>query len=119
MQPIKIKIQNKKNLYIKWNDDSESSISLKYLRDECPCASCKGESILFKTFRPAQKVKETVEMYQVQNIETVGGYAIQIAWKDGHNTGIYSWEYLKKLNQDQSGNKKQGYDDIYDHKKPD
>ena len=112
MQPVKIKVRNKKELYIEWDDKSESIISLKYLRDECPCASCKGESVLFRTYRPAQKSKETVEMYQVQNIEMAGGYAIQVAWKDGHNTGIYTWEYLKKLSEDQSGNQKQNYNDL-------
>ncbi len=48
-------------------------------------------------------------MYEVKNIEVVGDYAIQITWTDGHNTGIYSWEYLLKLDQDQGSEKKQDY----------
>ena len=102
MSPKQIRIAEKKNLFIKWDDDSESIINLKYLRDECPCATCKGETILFKTYKPEKKNEETPGMYQIKNIETVGGYAIAITWKDGHDTGIYSWEYLKKLEANQN-----------------
>ncbi|MDO8609672.1 MAG: gamma-butyrobetaine hydroxylase-like domain-containing protein [bacterium] len=45
-------------------------------------------------------------------METVGGYAIRVSWKDGHNTGIYSWEYLKKLDKDQGNEKSQIYNDL-------
>ncbi len=48
-----------------------------------------------------RKQEETPEMYKIKNIETVGGYAIQITWKDGHDTGIYSWDYIKKLTENQ------------------
>jgi DUF971 family protein len=106
-----IKIINKENLFIKWDDNSESLIGLKYLRDECPCASCKGETVLLKTYKPVSK-QTSPEMYIIKNIETVGNYAVQISWKDGHNTGIYSWEYLKKLDEDQSGSKQQNYDNL-------
>ena len=51
-------------------------------------------------------------MYKIKNIELVGSYAVQITWKDGHNTGIYSWEYLKKLENDQGTNTKQKYNDL-------
>lgn len=112
MKAAQIKIINKEKLFIKWDDNSESQISLKYLRDECPCANCKGETVLLKTYRPAKPQTTTPEMYKIKNIETVGSYAIQITWKDGHNTGIYSWEYLKKLDHDQEGNEKQNYDNI-------
>ncbi len=48
-------------------------------------------------------------MYEIKNIETVGDYAIQITWRDGHNTGIYSWDYLKDLEKGQDENKDQNY----------
>lgn len=112
MTPKQIKITDRTKLFIKWNDESESSINLKYLRDECPCANCKGETILFKTFRPEKKVEETPEMYKIKNIETVGGYAIQITWKDGHDTGIYSWDYIKKLAEYQDNGTSQDYTDL-------
>ena len=112
MTPKQIKIEDKTKLLIKWEDDSESRLNLKYLRDECPCANCKGETILFKTYRPEKKAEETPEMYKIKNIEIVGGYAIQITWKDGHDTGIYSWEYIKKLGGNQSRDTSEEYTNL-------
>jgi DUF971 family protein len=112
MSPKQIRIENKKNLFIKWDDGSEDSISLKYLRDECPCANCKGETVLLKTFKPQRKSEQTPDMYKIKNIEQVGGYAIQITWKDGHNTGIYSWDYLKKLAASQGNKESQDYTNL-------
>ena len=109
MKPKQIKILNKESLVIKWDNEKETKISIKYLRDECPCANCKGETILLKTYRPPKLNIFTPEMYLIQKIEPVGSYAIQITWKDGHNTGIYSWEYLLKLEADEKENKTQNY----------
>jgi DUF971 family protein len=112
MQAKQIKILDKEKLFIKWDDGKESTITLKYLRDECPCANCKGETILLKSYRPHQPQTTTPDMYKIKNIELVGSYAVQITWKDGHNTGIYSWEYLTKLENDQGTNTKQNYNDL-------
>jgi DUF971 family protein len=112
MKPKQIKIIDKDKLSLTWNDNTLSIISLKYLRDECPCAGCKGETILFKTFRPPNPVPVSPEMYKIKSIDTVGDYAIQIIWKDGHNTGIYSWEYLKILEAGENNNTHQKYDTL-------
>ena len=112
MIPKSIKVKEKKSLEIMWEDESISTLSLKYLRDECPCATCKGETVLLKTYRPPTKKMITPEMYMITNIETVGEYAIQITWKDGHNTGIYSWEYLQELVKGQGSEKKQDYNTL-------
>jgi DUF971 family protein len=109
MSPKQVKIFNKDKLKIKWDDSAETILSLKYIRDECPCAGCKGETILLKTYRPPAPTVVTPEMYQVKNIEVVGDYAIQITWKDGHNTGIYSWDYIKQLEEGMDENKNQDY----------
>ena len=109
MNPVKIKVKDKTKLFMKWEDDSESTLSLKNLRDECPCAGCKGETILLKTYRPPKPSAITPEMYKITNIETVGNYAIKITWKDGHNTGIYTWEYLKVLEKGETDIKDQNY----------
>ena len=112
MKPKQIKISDKNKLSLRWNDDALSIISLKYLRDECPCATCKGETILFKTFRPPKPTMMSPEMYKIKSIDVVGEYAIQIVWKDGHNTGIYSWEYLKTLESGENNNTHQKYDTL-------
>ncbi|MBZ0199522.1 MAG: DUF971 domain-containing protein [Ignavibacteriaceae bacterium] len=111
MKPKQIKIVDKSKLNIKWNNDTENQIALKYLRDECPCATCKGETVLLKTYRPAVKnINEN--SYLIKNIEQVGGYAIQITWKDGHNTGIYSWEYLQTLAADEDKGTTHNYEKL-------
>lgn len=124
MNPKQIKIFEKNKLQIVWNDGKESRIGLKYVREECPCASCKGETVLLKTYRNPQKGQASLwdrqtkqssaspEMYKIKNIQTVGSYAIQITWGDGHNTGIYTWEYLLQLDRDQAYNKEQNYNDL-------
>lgn len=112
MHPLQIKVENKENLLIKWDDKSESRINLKYLRDECPCANCKGETILLKTYKPSKPQTTNPDMYKIKNIETVGGYAVRISWQDRHNTGIYSWEYLKTLEKDQGKGSSQNYNDL-------
>ncbi len=112
MIPKTIKLRDKSSLEIIWEDETNSTIGLKYLRDECPCASCKGETVLLKTYRPPAKKMITPEMFLIKNIETVGEYAIQITWKDGHSTGIYTYDYLKELDNGQSSEKKQDYDTL-------
>jgi DUF971 family protein len=109
MKPKQIKITEKTNLFIKWDDGSESLIPLKYLRDECPCASCKGETVLLKTYIPAKAGNLSPEAYTVKNIQQVGGYAVQLTWGDGHSTGIYTWDYLKLLSGDHDSGKGHDY----------
>lgn len=112
MRPKQIKIVDNDKLSLTWNDDTSTTFSLKYLRDECPCAGCKGETILFKTYRPPKPTILSPEMYKIKSIDVVGDYAIQIVWKDGHNTGIYSWQYLKTLEAGESDNTQQKYDTL-------
>ncbi len=112
MQAKQIKIVDKENLLLKWEDDSETLLKIKYMRDECPCAGCKGETILLRTYRPPKLQMFSPEMYKIKNIDVVGGYAIRITWQDGHNTGIYSWEYIRQLEKDQSENKDQNYEPL-------
>ncbi|MCF8240366.1 MAG: DUF971 domain-containing protein [Melioribacteraceae bacterium] len=108
MIPKQIKI-NDGRLNITWSSGDNTSVGLKYLRKECPCANCKGETILLKTIRPVRKSSETPEMYKIADNKTIGGYAVKITWRDGHDTGIYSWEYLKTLADDESQNLSHDY----------
>ncbi|MGB8319561.1 MAG: DUF971 domain-containing protein, partial [Ignavibacteriaceae bacterium] len=63
-------------------------------------------------YRPERKTEEKPEMYKIKNIEIVGGYAIQILWKDGHDTGIYSWEYIIKLVSSQDSGTSEEYNNL-------
>jgi len=69
---------------------------LRDLRDACPCAYCTGEQILgqqvfvgIKTFAPG--------MNELVMLNPVGNYGVQATWGDGHDTGIYTWEMLRKV----------------------
>ncbi len=96
MKPSQIKIKDGK-IHFTWSDNREMSFGLKQFREECPCANCKGETILYTTFKPQRITIETPDMYKVAAIAPVGDYAIQIRWKDGHDTGIYSWAYIDEM----------------------
>lgn len=109
LKPKQIKIFEKEKLHLIWHDGNEIKIALRYLREECPCASCKGETVLFQTIRPAKVEITSPNMYTVANIKAVGDYAIQIFWKDGHGTGIYTWDYLITLSQGESTSEKHDY----------
>ncbi len=108
MKPKRLKIENKV-FQIVWDENKVWGIPIDYLRDECPCAGCKGETVLLHTYRPAPVTEKKPEMYIATGIVTVGEYAIQISWKDGHNTGLYSWEYLEQLYIDSENKKPQDY----------
>ena len=84
-------------LAVKWADGRESFIPLETLRRCCPCAGCKGETdIMGNVYKnPAQPL--TPRAFELTRIVTVGGYAIQPVWADGHATGIYSFEYLQRV----------------------
>lgn len=83
-------------LAIQWNDDTESYLELELLRRACPCAGCGGEpDVLGNVARP--NVTYTDESFQLRGFTLVGGYALQPQWADGHNTGIYSFRYLRRL----------------------
>jgi DUF971 family protein len=96
-KPKKIKKINEEILRVTWGDDSESDINIKKLRDECPCVHCKGETVIFSSYVPEKNKIKSEGYYQIESIEPVGNYAINITWKDKHNTGIYSWELLKEI----------------------
>ena len=98
--PLSIKQITREQLEIKWSDGHNSIYELKHLRMECPCATCNGETILWKHYGPTKQIMiPTLDQITLTGIQVVGNYAIQLSWKDGHNTGIYTWEYLRRLCQ--------------------
>jgi DUF971 family protein len=84
-------------LAIRWDDGSETFIPLEKLRRCCPCADCQGETdIMGNVYKNPAKPLPSNAFYLVR-IASVGGYAIQPVWADGHLTGIYSFDYLKRV----------------------
>ena len=87
-------------LAVKWNDDKQSYISLKELRNQCPCAFCSGEKdALGNIYKgPRQELQEIA--YTAIKWERVGHYALRIFWGDHHSDGLYTYEMLRRLGID-------------------
>ena len=83
-------------LALAWEDGEESYLPFEILRKACPCAACQGEpDVTGKVLLP--KVNYNEKSFDLLRYEVVGGYALQLFWADGHNTGIYSYAYLRGL----------------------
>jgi DUF971 family protein len=67
------------------------------LRDSCPCAGCKGETVLFKTYVPPEADTTTPGRYELKGATPVGNYALKLTWGDAHDMGMYTWEQLRSL----------------------
>jgi DUF971 family protein len=72
-------------LTITWDDGTTSRFDLEALRRACPCASCRAK----KTGTATQPDLHIV------NVTFAGAWGMTPTWSDGHNTGIYTWEYLQ------------------------
>jgi DUF971 family protein len=95
LEPINIQ-QIGNELAIQWNDETESYLGLEMLRRACPCAACGGEpDVLGNMMRP--NVSYSDASFDLVGFEIIGGYAVQPRWRDGHGTGIYSFQYLRRL----------------------
>ena len=108
VDPEHLAISKSKGIEIDWKDGQHSSFTCAFLRDNCPCAVCTGAhgTLPQRTNYQAEMAKESApanpfQMYKptikMVSVEPVGQYAIKIQWNDGHATGIYSWEHLRKL----------------------
>lgn len=84
-------VQETGTLEIQWSDGNGSVLSCAFLRGYCPCAHCQGHSGGPPKWNPLQ----TAAASRVENATGVGNYGMCIAWGDGHDTGIYSFEFLR------------------------
>jgi DUF971 family protein len=96
MRPTDIQ-QVGEELAIKWDDGSENFVRLEVLRRSCPCAGCKGEVDVMGNVYRNRDEPLSPQAFQLRRVAHVGGYAIQPIWGDGHSTGLYSFDYLKKI----------------------
>ena len=91
-QEIALKKQSR-CLAVSFENGEQYEYSFEYLRVHSPSAEVKGHG---KDDAVLQVGKENV---LIDTIEPVGNYAIKIIFNDGHNTGLYTWSYLKELRQ--------------------
>jgi DUF971 family protein len=74
---------------ITWRDGHVSEYPMEYLRGWCPCAGCQGHGNEPRYVANANP--------PLTKIAVVGNYALSFAWGDGHDTGIYTYRYLRQL----------------------
>lgn len=86
-------------LKIQWVDGADCEYPLAQLREACPCVECRGgHSRMGREFDPDDLLRLVPKRsYGIKTIELVGNYALQPVWDDNHSTGIYTFEYLRRL----------------------
>ena len=92
-EPLKIIEENDHEVTIEWSDGDETHYTAAGLRRRCPCAGCIDEWTGKKTLD-----ENTVpDDLTFRHISIVGRYALNFHFSDGHETGIFSFAYLKNL----------------------
>lgn len=100
---VKVHLTEGTGVEIEWKDGHLSQYTFPFLRDACPCAMCNEERE--KTGRrpgdPIEPVPGELPMFKAAakpiSAEPVGKYAIRFKWNDGHELGIYSWNWLREI----------------------
>ena len=98
--PVQLQIVEPASLLIDWSDGRKQQYPLAELRDHCPCATCrekhqadaKKPAVLLPVLSPAE-----AQPLRLVSMKPVGNYAYSIAFSDGHDTGIYTFEQLREL----------------------
>lgn len=97
--PIELSIRDQNRLIITWNIGQQREYSARELRDHCPCATCRE-----KRSAPPPPAGElpVISMADLRpltilRMKPVGNYAYAISFSDGHDTGIYTLDFLAEL----------------------
>ncbi len=93
--------REKRQVSIRWHDGHESIYSFDSLRKECPCALCADQRQAAPSAAPTLTVLTGPVVrageIQAKEVKPIGRYAINFVWSDGHDSGIYSFDYLRSL----------------------
>jgi DUF971 family protein len=93
IEPREIMQEGDAGLRITWGDGRVCSFSAPDLRRACPCAQCVNEWTGERVLNPSS----VTDALTIKNLELVGRYALNFKWSDHHETGIYSFRYLREL----------------------
>ena len=100
--PTDLKIVEENKLVIEWSDGQRRRYSFHQLRDQCPCATCREKRSGQQpapTLLPVLSAAEAQPL-RIEGMKPVGSYAYTIAFNDGHDTGIFTFELLRELGED-------------------
>lgn len=89
---VKVLLTTGEGLRIDWKDGHHSAYGFDYLRDQCPCATCRDTAK-----KPVSDLPLYKEKARATQAEPIGHYAFRFQFSDGHNTGIYSYEHLREI----------------------
>ena len=97
--PVRIDIKKDHGIEIHWADGKVATYSLSLLRTACPCALCKEARE--KSAQPKSRLTVLPGNYSnpmhIAQAQLIGNYALKIEWSDNHDSGIYSFTYLRSL----------------------
>lgn len=93
IEPREISQESNSLLRITWADGRVCDYQAARLRRACPCAQCVNEWTGQRTLQP-ESISDEVE---INDLSIVGRYALNFRWSDNHETGIYSFQYLRDL----------------------
>jgi len=99
IEPREISQESDTHLRITWADQRVCDFQAAALRRACPCAQCVNEWTGERTLRPEAVADEV----KIDDLSLVGRYALNFRWSDGHETGIYSFQYLRDLCETTTG----------------
>ena len=88
-------VESKDCLLIAYSDGQEYNLPAEFLRVHSPSAEVRGHGEGNETLQFGKR------QVKISSLEQAGNYALQIIFSDGHDSGIYSWDYLQRLAQNQ------------------
>src|SRR5579862_6616472 len=100
---VKVHVSTGAGVDIAWADSHRSHYDFAYLREQCPCAMCNDERLKKQDLAAHATSISTaaLPMFKprpgARAAKSVGNYALQIDFSDGHTTGIYSYDYLRTI----------------------
>jgi DUF971 family protein len=101
LEPTQIIEESDSAITIVWSDGTEKTYDAPGLRRACPCASCVNEWTGAKML----KDESVSDDLKINDFALVGRYALNFRFSDGHETGIYSFQYLNNLETKNDGDK--------------
>jgi len=91
--PAEIRKKSGEGMVIHWRDGHASTYGARHLRGRCPCAQCVSEA----TGQRLVSEEHIGPEIAIEAARTVGNYALHFSFTDGHTTGIYTFEYLRRI----------------------
>ncbi len=105
ISPLKVRVDKSggTGMEIDWRDGHKSAWSFAWLRAACPCATCHEERDADGRAPGVARPKTVglLPLYEAPprpvEVTPVGKYALRFKWNDGHEAGLYSWDYLRNV----------------------